>query len=103
MEIELDARLQRIRAAIAAEAWERRLAEARQRAPQWAKVHKLVEGGRSVSAAIREVFPEASLEGHQQIYRRYRKGGVAGLIDRRWVQHGVLTPRWRFGVSSPGS
>jgi hypothetical protein len=92
VELRLDPQLEHVRASLSAAVWQARIAEAERRAAGFERVAEFVARGRSASAAIREVFPEAPLEGYRQVWRRFRDQGLCGLIDRRLPRNDKLTP-----------
>ena len=65
--------------------WARRVAQARELAVACERIVGLVEGGLSLGAAIRQAYPARLDATWRDRVERFRRGGVDGLIDRRYV------------------
>jgi hypothetical protein len=90
----VDEQLERARAHVSAEEWERRIAEADRQAAVLERVLELVRGGMSERAAMSTAGPDAPRSTWLRRLERYRAAGRDGLISRRYLvrPEGRITP-----------
>jgi hypothetical protein len=79
----MDEELERVRSAVTAEEWARRLAEADRQARVLEEVRELVRGGMSERAAFAKAGPDETRSTWLGRRRRYDAGGRDALISRR--------------------